>query len=107
MRKIGLQASRTRTADLITDLLDWMQTVQADFTNTFHDLSSPTRIADGIYREERFLASHARWQQRLADEGPLADSSVELMRTVNPSVIPATIAWRRPWRRPRTTTTRL
>ena len=87
-RKIGLQTESTQDHQLITDLLDWMQTVQADFTNTFHDLSSPTRIADGIYQDESFLAWHARWQQRLADEGPLADSSVELMRTVNPSVIP-------------------
>src|SRR5262249_57753076 len=39
-QKLGLQTDEAGDAELIGSLLDWMEKSQADFTNTFRDLSS-------------------------------------------------------------------
>ena len=44
-KKLGLQTDEPGDVELVQSLLDWMQKSQADFTNTFRDLSSE-EIAD-------------------------------------------------------------
>jgi uncharacterized protein YdiU (UPF0061 family) len=87
-KKLGLRTEAAGDRELIETLLDWMQTVQADFTNTFDDLSAEDGLADSLHRDERFQAWHARWQKRIELDGQPAESVYALMRTVNPSVIP-------------------
>jgi uncharacterized protein YdiU (UPF0061 family) len=87
-KKLGLQSELPEDKQLVEDLLDWMQDVEADFTNTFHDLSSPATPSDDTYQDERFRDWHTRWQQRLQLGGQTAESSRELMHSVNPFVIP-------------------
>ena len=87
-KKLGLHTEAAEDRELIEMLLDWMQSVQADFTNTFDDLSAENELEDGLYCDERFQAWHSRWQQRLERDGQPAESAYALMRDVNPSVIP-------------------
>ena len=84
--KLGLAEANKEDESLITDLLDWMHQNKADFTNTFRDLGKPELPDDELYASESFRAWHARWQARLGEED--LDSSLALMHSVNPSVIP-------------------
>lgn len=87
-KKLGLQTDDANDLDLSRSLLDWMQKSQADFTNTFRDLSSEGPPAGDRYREPDFLAWHARWQHRLSRDGRSNASACAVMRAVNPAVIP-------------------
>ena len=86
-RKLGLQTEEADDAALIQSLLDVMQASQADFTNTFRDLSEGTLFAR-MSTDTPFLEWHARWQERLGrEEGP-PEAAYSRMRAVNPAVIP-------------------
>ena len=65
-----------------------MHANEADFTNTFRDLSQE-EIPDGeLYATESFQVWHTRWQARLGEETQDLKSSLALMQSVNPAVIP-------------------
>jgi len=86
--KLGLAETKKEDEKLITGLLDWMHANEADFTNTFRDLSQE-EIPDGeIYATESFQVWHIRWQARLGEEAQDLKSSLALMQSVNPAVIP-------------------
>lgn len=87
-KKLGLQTAESDDLDLVRSLLHWMQKSQADFTNTFRDLSSQEPPAEDPYRDPDFRAWHSRWRLRLRREGQANASADALMRTVNPAVIP-------------------
>jgi uncharacterized protein YdiU (UPF0061 family) len=87
-KKLGLQSEEDGDVELIEQLLDWMQEASADFTKTFDDLSTDHRRRDDLYRDEQFQSWHARWRGRVDRERSDPLSSEELMRSVNPSVIP-------------------
>ncbi|MDY3551225.1 YdiU family protein [Gemmata sp. JC717] len=84
-KKLGLQTEQEGDAELVQSLLDWMLKSRADFTNTFRDLSSVEGLSLEPYRDVDFQAWYARWQERL---GPTTGPAYELMRSVNPVVIP-------------------
>jgi uncharacterized protein YdiU (UPF0061 family) len=77
--KLGLLTEEADDAKLIQDLLDWMQESEADFTNTFADLTNG-----------RFEPSdwHQRWQARLARQPQPRAAAIDLMRRHNPAFIP-------------------
>jgi len=86
--KLGLAETKKEDEKLITGLLEWMHANEADFTNTFRDLSQE-EIPDGeIYATESFQVWHTRWQARLGEEAQDLKSSLALMQSVNPAVIP-------------------
>ena len=77
-QKIGLTTSHDGNAALIAELLDWMTTNKADFTNSFRGLANGN-IPDG-------LADWARnWEQRLTQE---PGDPGETMARANPAYIP-------------------
>jgi|MEHZ01.5.fsa_nt_MEHZ011598388.1_2 uncharacterized protein YdiU (UPF0061 family) len=86
--KLGLSNAGKEDEKLITDLLDWMHKNSTDFTNTFRDLSKGGLPNREIYTTQSFQAWHARWQDRLGQEKQDLKSSFDLMRSVNPTVIP-------------------
>lgn len=87
-KKLGLQTDEAGDVELIRALLDWMQEARADFTNTFRALASAEPPAGDLYQDPNFKAWHARWRLRLGhDDRPLV-AALELMRAVNPAVIP-------------------
>ena len=86
--KLGLAEADKQDERLVTDLLDWMHSNGADYTNTFRDLGRQVLPENQPYQSETFETWHRRWQERLGGEGRSLDSSLALMRSVNPVVIP-------------------
>ncbi|RZV98534.1 MAG: YdiU family protein, partial [Rhodobacteraceae bacterium] len=82
--KIGLASAEDGDADLIHRLLDLMAQNQADFTNTFRALGTPT-ARDQFTDPTAFDGWETEWQARLARDGGDAAS---LMAQSNPAVIP-------------------
>ncbi len=87
-KKLGLLTEQAEDAKLIQSLLAWMEKSQADFTNTFRDLSSATLPLGGRYQDPDFQAWYAQWRNRLDDEGQPHAAACALMQTVNPAIIP-------------------
>ena len=77
--KLGLLTEEAEDANLIQDLLTWMQETEADFTNTFADLTN------GRFEPNDW---HQRWQARLARQPQPREASIDLMRRHNPAFIP-------------------
>ena len=86
--KLGLYGHQDGDEVLIRDLLDWMHTRQADFTNTFLDLAQVGKPEGQLYDREDFTAWYNRWQRRLEQNDKSLDASLELMQATNPAVIP-------------------
>lgn len=83
--KLGIVDPKPEDNTLIQDLLQWMQTQQADFTETFCDLMSEKSLAiRPCYADPAFQDWHERWQQRL----PCMQTAMACMRQHNPQVIP-------------------
>ncbi|MBZ2190105.1 YdiU family protein [Alcanivorax sp. JB21] len=87
-RKLGLFGEDPADEALATDLLKWMQSQAADYTNTFRDLSSETRPEGAPYDSADFRSWYDRWQARLAKNTKPLASSLCLMRNSNPAIIP-------------------
>ena len=86
--KVGLFGEHAEDEGLITDLLDWMQRQEADYTNTFRDLTNVASPKGEPYDGDTFKEWYARWQARLAKNMEPLKSSLSLMRANNPAVIP-------------------
>jgi uncharacterized protein YdiU (UPF0061 family) len=86
--KLGLFDALKSDARLIADLLSWMQTNHADFTNTFRDLSQADMPVGKIYALKNFSAWYERWKARLQQNTQPLEASLGLMRSNNPAVIP-------------------
>ena len=86
--KVGLFGEHAEDEGLITDLLDWMQRQDADYTNTFLDLTNEAPPKGEPYDGDAFKEWHTRWQARLAKNMEPLESSLSLMRANNPVVIP-------------------
>jgi len=91
-KKLGLfsddEADNQTDAALATDLLDWMQHHDADYTNTFRDLIGGTALEDALYQDQAFLDWHQRWRTRLDRNRKPESASWCLMRHTNPALIP-------------------
>jgi uncharacterized protein YdiU (UPF0061 family) len=86
-KKLGLQTAEADDAALAETLLDWMESMHADFTITFRDLAEE-RLEGEQYQDQSFTAWRSRWQERLAREGQTTTTASALMRSVNPAIIP-------------------
>lgn len=86
--KLGLFGALESDDRLISDLLEWMQTNSADFTNTFCALSQAEKPTGKIYAQQSFSAWYARWKARLEQNTKPLESSLALMQSCNPAVIP-------------------
>ena len=86
--KLGLYGTVPSDEQLISDLLDWMHNNRADYTNTFLAISRMDKPAGQLYEQKNFEDWYLRWQDRLAKNTEPRESSIALMRSVNPAVIP-------------------
>ncbi len=87
--KIGLRTAEDGDAELIQTLLTRMETLRADFTNTFRALGTP-EARDAFLEPAGYDAWEADWRTRLGREGAVPEDRLEALRSVNPSVIPRT-----------------
>lgn len=82
--KIGLNNPDAEDARLVQDLLDIMQSGQADFTNTFDALARDGAARDQFLDPAAFDNWNTRWQARIADLG----DAQTVMQAASPRIIP-------------------
>ena len=86
--KLGLSEINEINEKLVTDLLDLMHKNQADYTNTFLDLTEKTLPESKLFKTEEFKSWQIRWHKQIKLEDQDLESCHSLMRSVNPAVIP-------------------
>ena len=86
--KLGIYGALEGDAKLIADILKWMQTNHADYTNTFRDLSQADKPSGKLYEQQSFDTWYQQWQARIQQNTEPATTSLSLMKKSNPSVIP-------------------
>ena len=86
--KLGLFGEDKDDLKLINNLLNWMQSNQADYTNTFCYLMNISSIQDQIYKDKDFIDWSKNWEKRILINGGSKENSLELMKKNNPVVIP-------------------
>jgi len=87
-RKLGLAGAQPDDEVLISDLLEMMNAVRADYTNTFRALTLGTDEETEAASHAAFASWRARWQARWRTQGTSAAALHKRMRAANPSVIP-------------------
>ena len=86
--KLGLFGEDKDDLKLIKNLLNWMQSNQADYTNTFCYLMNINSIQDQIYKNKDFINWSKIWEKRILINGGTKQNSLELMKKNNPIIIP-------------------
>ena len=86
--KLGLFGNNEKDKLLILDLLTWMHKNKVDYTNTFCHLMNLTIEHNNNYESNDFLNWKKRWQERLKTNNNNPEKYLNLMRSVNPLVIP-------------------
>lgn len=77
--KFGFHSHQTLDRTVIESLVHWMENNEADWTQTFRDLSRDKLPENQIYASEEFKNWAAQWRALKPD--------LELMRKTNPAVI--------------------
>ena len=86
--KLGLFGVDEKDKFLILDLLTWMHQKKADYTNTFCHLMNENLNEDKNYEDKDFQDWKIRWNERLKTNNNTPEKYLELMKTVNPLIIP-------------------
>ena len=86
--KLGLTKINQTNEKLVADLLDLMHQNEADYTNTFLDLTQETIPESKLFKTEEFKSWQIRWHKQIKLEDQDLESCHSLMRSVNPAVIP-------------------
>ena len=86
--KLGLFDENENDEILITDLLMWMHKNKADYTNTFCYLMKENIRENKIYKNDTFIDWQKKWLKRLGFKNNSFENSLNIMRKVNPLVIP-------------------
>lgn len=87
-KKLGLFTEEAEDIQLIENLLAWLQTHQADYTNSFRALASEALPEEDIFRDVEFMEWHASWQARLSRQAESQKASFTLMQMNNPAILP-------------------
>ena len=86
--KIGLLDNEKEDEVLILDLLQWMHSNKADYTNTFCKLMDEKLITDNIYNKPDFITWKDRWKMRISKYKNKLNIVEKKMKFSNPMVIP-------------------
>ena len=86
--KLGLLDSEKEDEVLILDLLQWMHSNKADYTNTFCKLMDEKVIIDNVYNNSDFLTWKERWKMRISKYKNKLNLVDEKMKFSNPLIIP-------------------
>ncbi len=87
-QKLGILGKKTEDEKLIIELLSWMYQSKADYTNTFCYLMGEYEKKNKIYDEPQFVSWKQKWENRIKLNDNLKESSLKIMRKVNPLIIP-------------------
>lgn len=86
--KLGLLTTEPQDEKLILQLLEHMEQYEADFTNTFRALTDGHNPTNALFQSQEYTQWEQQWHTRLMDQGTTIDEARQLMKTVNPVVIP-------------------
>ncbi|WP_107839895.1 protein adenylyltransferase SelO [Metasolibacillus meyeri] len=86
--KLGLMTEESQDIALIDELLQWMQTNEADYTNTFRAFTLGEFENSALYEQETFKQWHKKWQERLQQQPQPLEFVQQTMRQHNPAIIP-------------------
>jgi uncharacterized protein YdiU (UPF0061 family) len=82
--KLGLNISEPKDKELIINLLEWMTTHQADYTNTFVSLERFLMTGEIPFKDNQFEQWFEKWKSRI----DTPEEALEILKKTNPSVIP-------------------
>jgi uncharacterized protein YdiU (UPF0061 family) len=85
--KLGLFGEDQNDLKLINNLLNWMESNQADYTNTFCQLMG-INFNEEIYINNDFLDLVNQWKKRSKMHNSSKEKQLKLMKENNPIVIP-------------------
>ena len=86
--KLGLFGEDNFDLKLINNLLNWMETNQADYTNTFCYLMDINLNNDEKYKDQNFISWFKDWEKRILIKNESKENSINLMKKNNPIVVP-------------------
>ena len=86
--KLGLFGIEDKDKFLILDLLTWMHQKKLDYTNTFCHLMHSEIEKNENFKDDNFQNWKKRWQERLKINNNSPKKYIQLMKSVNPMVIP-------------------
>ena len=86
--KLGLFGEDNYDLKLINNLLNWMETNQADYTNTFCYLMDINLNNDEKYKDQNFITWFKDWEKRILIKNESKENSINLMKRNNPIVVP-------------------
>ncbi len=86
--KLGLFDIDEKDKFLILDLLTWMHQKKVDYTNTFCHLMNENKNEDKSFKDKDFQNWKIRWDERIKSNNKAPEKYLELMKTVNPMIIP-------------------
>ena len=86
--KLGLFNEEKEDENLIYDLLNLMHKYGADYTNTFRNLTLDKKDDIIMFETTEFSNWFDKWKERLSRQEKSKEDIVNLMKSVNPSVIP-------------------
>ena len=86
--KLGLFGVDDKDKFLILDLLTWMHQKKADYTNTFCHLMNFEIKDNQSFKDNDFQSWKTRWHERLKINNNSPEKYMNLMRSVNPLIIP-------------------
>ena len=86
--KLGLFGIDNKDKFLILDLLTWMHQKKVDYTNTFCHLMNFEIKDNQSFKDNDFQSWKTRWQERLKINNNSPEKHMNLMRSVNPLIIP-------------------
>ena len=86
--KLGLFGKDKNDLKLINNLLHWMESNQADYTNTFCHLMNINSSNDSKYKDINFINWFKQWENRVLINNGSIEKSINLMKKNNPIVIP-------------------
>ena len=86
--KLGLVDKENEDENIINSLLLWMESNDADFTNTFVDLMNEKNLDHAIYKTQEFKNWFEIYEKRKISKNFSKSQSLRLMKENNPLVIP-------------------
>ncbi len=86
--KLGIFNEEDQDEVLVVDLLEAMHKNQADFTNTFCELTLGERKESKLSQSKEYNDWYAKWQARLSRQSESTDAVSQLMKRSNPAIIP-------------------
>lgn len=86
--KLGIIEVSENDGEFVEELLNLMLEHEADYTETFRLLSLDKIEESDLFKSEGFEEWYAKWQQRIERQNASKEDALELMKSVNPAVIP-------------------